>query len=316
MKTATLIYNPVAGRDPRRREQQIKDATAVLEEHGFRVKPARTKGPGCASGIAQEAVSSGADLVLACGGDGTVNEVVNGLTPSAVPLAILPGGTANIVANELRLPHNPVQAAHELVKWTPRRIALGKATGKPTIPACRDSGNVERYFISVAGLGFDAYVIHRLGIKFKMSFGVTAYVVEGLRQLMRYRFHPIYCQVDSQRYVATLALVQRTSLYAGWFKTAPYQSITVPRFSLSLFRSRRWFRYIAYGLAVVTQRQLHDVDRMEASNVSFAAADPGAEIFFELDGELAGVLPASIEIVPDALTLLMPDETNRTGRFD
>ena len=77
--------------------------------------------------LAQAAVANGADVVLACGGDGTINEVINGLALSQVPLGILPGGTANILARELRLPLNPVRAARQFARWTPRRIALGRA---------------------------------------------------------------------------------------------------------------------------------------------------------------------------------------------
>ncbi|MGH9395488.1 MAG: diacylglycerol/lipid kinase family protein, partial [Terriglobia bacterium] len=310
LQPATLIYNPVAGRNPARRERQIREVAAVLKQSGIPVTLARTTAPGCATELARAAASAGAGLVLACGGDGTIHEVINGLCPGSIPLGILPGGTANIVANELGLPHGPVRAARELMNWRPRRIALGLATGWPTSPS-QAAKTFQRYFLSVAGVGFDAYVIHRLGFKFKMSLGVMAYLLEGLRQVMRYPFPPMVCEVDGQRFEATFALVQRTSLYAGWFRTAPNQSIANPRFGLSLFRSSRRLRYLAYGAAVLTQRQLRDVDRLETSKVTFAPAHPGTKIFFELDGELVGILPATFEVAPEALTLLMPSTPGR-----
>lgn len=305
MKTATLIYNPVAGRKPAKREAQIQEAAAVLARSGISVTLARTTGPGCATDLARDAVARGCELMLVCGGDGTIHEVVNGLCPSTIPLGILPGGTANIVANELGLPHDPATAARAMTSWTPRRIAVGLATGRSHLPSANGTP-VHRYFLSVAGLGFDAYIVHRLGFQFKMSLGVAAYVLEGLRQLMHYSFPPIQCQADGQEFEATLALVQRTRLYAGWFTTAPGQSLTEPKFSVSLFRSRRRLRYVAYGVAVVTQRRLRDVCRIDAVAASFKAADPKSRVFFELDGELAGMLPATVAVVPDALTLLMP----------
>lgn len=277
----------------------------MLAQSGIAVTLARTTGPGCATELARDAVTRGCDMVLVCGGDGTIHEVINGLCPSPVPLGILPGGTANIVANELGLPHDPATAARAMATWMPRRIALGLATGRSHLPSANGTP-VRRYFLSVAGLGFDAYIVHRLGFRFKMSLGVAAYVLEGLRQLMRYSFPPIQCQADGKRFEATLALVQRTRLYAGWFTTAPGQTLTEPNFSLSLFRSRRRLRYVAYGIAVVTQRRLHDVSRITAVAASFEAADPTTKVFFELDGELAGMLPATVAVVPDALTLLMP----------
>ncbi|MGH9434811.1 MAG: diacylglycerol/lipid kinase family protein [Terriglobia bacterium] len=314
MKLATLIYNPVAGRNPARREQQILQAAAVLKESGIQVKLERTAGPGCATELARAAASDGTGVLLACGGDGTIHEVINGLYPSTIPLGILPGGTANIVANELNLPHGPVRAARAITNWRPRRIALGRATG---FRAPQQHGEAApRYFLSVAGVGFDAYIIHRLGFKFKMSFGVAAYVIEGLRQVMRYAFHPVLCQVNGQEIDATFALVQRTSLYAGWFRTAPNQSMTGSQFGVSLFRSRSRLRYFVYGAAVLARRQLHDVDRLETTKISFAPLHPGTKVFFELDGELAGILPAAFDVVPDALTLLMPspEESGQDGR--
>ncbi len=99
----------------------------MLRQAGLNVELAPTAGPAMAHDLARNAVAKGADVVFACGGDGTINEVVNGLAMSNVPLGILPGGTANIVARELRLPLSPVRAAHQFRNWTPRRIALGHA---------------------------------------------------------------------------------------------------------------------------------------------------------------------------------------------
>ncbi|MGH9352663.1 MAG: diacylglycerol/lipid kinase family protein [Terriglobia bacterium] len=305
MKQATLIYNPVAGRNPPRRERQMQQACAALNESGIAVKMARTGGPGAATELARAAAASGSDLVIVCGGDGTIYEAVNGLTPADIPLGILPGGTANIIANELGLPHHPVRAARELPGWLPRRIALGRVTGCP-VSQSNGVESVERYFLSVAGVGFDAYVIHRLGLRFKMSLGVAAYVLEGIRQVMRYRFHPIVCQTDGREFTVTFAIVQRTSRYAGWFRTAPNQSLNNGIFALSLFKSSNRLRYFLYGAAVVARRRLRDVDRMETCKATFSPERSGARVYFELDGELAGTLPATFEVAPGALTLLMP----------
>lgn len=243
--------------------------------------------------------------MIVCGGDGTIHEVINGLSPSCVPLGILPGGTANIIARDLNIPCHPVRAARELPRWQPRRIALGRAKGCALSPS-NGAQTIERYFLSVAGVGFDAYVIYRLGAQFKMSFGVAAYVIESLRQVMRYKFPPVVCQADGQMVGATFAIVQRTSRYAGWFRTAPQQSVTRPGFGLSLFRSHHRLRYLIYGVALLARRPLGDVHRMETCKAVFAPERPGTPIFFELDGELAGLLPATFEVVPEALTILMP----------
>lgn len=308
LKRATLIYNPVAGRNPSRREKQIQDAHEVLRSFGLDVRLARTTGAGSATELARAAASAGDDFIFACGGDGTINEVINGMCPSNAALGILPGGTANILAKELGLPHDPVRAARQLPTLKPQRIALGCATG---CSAMDSSEPVGRYFVSVAGVGFDAYVIHKLTFGFKMSLGVAAYVLEGVRQVGRYTFPALLCQTGGCEKPFTFALIQRTSRYAGWFRTAPRQCLTNSVFCVSLYKSRSRLRYLAYGLSILMQRRLREVEQIETCKVSFAPAGPGAPVYYELDGELAGTLPVTFEIAPAALTLLMPPARER-----
>jgi diacylglycerol kinase (ATP) len=250
-------------------------------------------------------VAAGSNLVIVCGGDGTINEAVNGIARSTVPLGVLPGGTANIIANELRLPHNLLQAARELPGWKPRRIALGLVRGT-TAPLPRSQAAVQRYFLSVAGIGYDAYVIRKLTFGFKMALGVVAYVLEGVKQVMHYSFPPLVCRTDGREIRATFAVVQRTSRYAGWFRTAPRQSVIRPQFGVSLYKSRHRLRYFLYGAAILAQRTLPDIEQMEVQKIAFSAEMPETPIYFELDGELAGMLPATFEVAPDTLSLLMP----------
>jgi diacylglycerol kinase family enzyme len=335
LKNATLIYNPIAGCHPARRAKQIQEIASVLLERSIAAKLAPTPRPGTAGELARRAVEQGDDLVLVCGGDGTLNEVINGMTPSGVPLGILPGGTANIAAKELGLPHDPVRAARELPAWSPRRIALGLATWtlaaedsgrKPPEPT--QSGEkppLRRYFLSVAGVGFDAYVVHRLSSGFKMSAGILAYVIEAVHQLRRYSFPRFRCVVQDGKpetphrgvsapiapdpeLQATFAVVQRTSRYAGWLHLAPSANLFRSGFSACLFKSAHRGRYIVYSAAVLARQhlRLRDVELLEARKVDCAAVEPGARIYFELDGELAGQLPATFEAAPDALTLLAP----------
>ena len=304
LKSATLIYNPVAGRNPARREREIGEIISVLRAVGIDCQALRTTGAGTATDLARDAAARSQDLIIVCGGDGTVNEVVNGIAPGLTPLAILPGGTANIITNELRLPPDPVRAAHQLITWRPHLIALGCATGY-ALPAGNRGGKVHRYFLSVAGVGFDAYVIQKLTFDLKMSFGLAAYVIEGVRQLMRYSFPSLACRIDGRHIQASFALVQRTSRYAGNFRTAPRQALANSHLGVSLFTRQGRFRYLCYAAAVVAQRQPHDFEYHEATCADFDAG-PEARVYFELDGELAGMLPATFEVAPDALTLLMP----------
>jgi diacylglycerol kinase (ATP) len=305
LTNATLIYNPVAGRHPARRERQVREAAEVLRQGGIEAKLVPTTGPGVAQDLARAAVEEGVPLVLVCGGDGTVNEALNGLVPGKATLGIMPGGTANIIGKELRLPHHPVRAARLLPHWTPRRIALGRATWGHATSSARPQS---RLFISVAGIGFDAYIIHRLTWSLKMGWGVIGYGLEAVRQALRYSFPPFLFRTEQEERHATFTVIHRTGHYAGWLPLAPTANLFEPRFTACLFKSPSRARYFFYAAAVVLRQHLRlaDVELVDASKVTCAGEPHGKPIYFQLDGELVGELPATFEIVPDALTVLAP----------
>ncbi|MEJ2007226.1 MAG: diacylglycerol kinase family protein [Acidobacteriota bacterium] len=302
LRNAALICNPFAGWRNARRSHQLRDAIAVLRNAGIAATIKYTSNPGDGEELARAAVDSGCDLVIACGGDGTINEVINGMAPSRTPLAILPGGTANIVARELRLPGSIARAAKQLPSWSPCRIPLGRASWN-------DSGSPRRrYFIAVAGIGFDAHIISQLNVPLKLRMGVAAYVYEALRQTFRYGFPGFECAVNGQKVSGTFAVVQRSRRYAGWLRLARSHSIRDLKFSCAHFKSDRPRRYFLYALAVLTQthHRLPDVAFLRGSHVCCTGSKPDEAIYFEVDGELAGRLPVSFETVPDALTLMAP----------
>ena len=304
MKKTTLIYNPVAGRKPAKRERQIREAAKALTASGLDLTLAATTGPGDATNLARRAVAEGAELVIACGGDGTVNEVLNGLVPGTATLGIFPGGTANIIGKELHLPHDPARAARALPRWKPRRIALGRATWNDVATGEPRS----RVFISVAGVGFDAYIVHSLSWSLKMGWGVIGYGLEAVRQALRYPFPPFRFEIDGKRSEATFAVVHRTGHYAGWLPLAPTANLFKPDFTACLFKSRSRTRYFVYALGIILRQHLRfsDVELVDGFKVTCTSVDSGKPIYFELDGELVGLLPATFEILPDALTVLVP----------
>ena len=302
MKNAALICNPFAGWKTARRSHQIQEAVTILRNAGIAATLNFTSNAGDGAKLARAAVDAGCDLIIACGGDGTINEVINGMAPTQIPLAILPGGTANIVARELGLPGSITRAARQLPSWSPCRIALGRASWN-------DSGSPrQRYFLAVAGIGFDAHIISQLNVPLKLRVGVAAYVYEALRQTFRYGFPSFQCAVNGQKVSGTFAVVQRSSRYAGWLRLARSHSIRDLEFSCCHFKSARPRRYFLYALAVLTQthHRLRDVAFLRGSHVCCTSGKPGEVIYFEVDGEIAGQLPVSFETVPDALTLLAP----------
>ena len=312
LKKGTLIFNPVAGRRPDRREREVHEAAAVLRRAGLEIELAPTARADMAHELAQAAVQNGADVIFACGGDGTINEVINGLAASTVPLGILPGGTANILAHELRLPLHPVSAARQYARWKPRLIALGRASwgnasnGAATAEHAGRSNS--RYYITVAGVGYDAHVVYKLSPWLKKNLGVAGYVLEALHQWATYCFPRFSCRMDGREKVATFSVIHRTRLYAGWLHMAPTADLYAPHFAVCSFPSRNRMLYLVYALGVLLRQHLriNGVSLDQCQEVVCAAVDNCETIRFELDGELGGELPVTFEIVPDALTLLGP----------
>jgi YegS/Rv2252/BmrU family lipid kinase len=295
----------------------------ILRKAGMELEVSPTSGPEAASQLAKEAARQDRDVVLVCGGDGTLNEVINGLAGSQVPLGLLPGGTANMLAREVGLPLDPVRAATELARWSPRRIPLGKATWcseKASIDgAPAEKEQAIRYFMTVAGIGFDAHVVYKLSTEMKLSWGVAGYIMEALRQAFRYPFQGFSCRTDDgPDRIATFATAQRAGNYGGWLRLTPDARFFDDRFNLCFFKSHHRARYFLYAALVLARQHFHlgDVELVEARKLCCDAQVAGETVRFELDGELVGTLPATFEIVPDALTLLVPERESRNSKFE
>jgi len=162
---------------------------------------------------------------------------------------------------------------------------------------------------AVAGVGFDAHIISQLNMGAKLRLGVVAYGWEAMRQAFRYSYPIFQFSMDGSTVSATFAVIQRSRRYAGWLKVALPHSIREPDFSCCMFEGSGPGRYLRYALGILTQthQRLRDVRFLNGSSGhcrNGQAADP---IFFEVDGELAGRIPVTFEVAPDALTLLAPE---------
>ncbi|MFQ5662595.1 MAG: diacylglycerol/lipid kinase family protein [Terriglobia bacterium] len=296
-RDAALIYNPLSGRLRWRRERDLARAAYLLEAYGLRSTRVPTAGPGSATELARQQLAAGRDLIIVCGGDGTINEVVNGMVGSPVPLAILPAGTGNVLAKELGLPWDIWLAAEYIPRGVVRRIALGRAE--------------ERYFISVAGAGADANVVYRLSALAKLRLGMLSYWLEAFRQLWRYDFPGFSVAVGGESFSATLLIVSRTKHYGGPIQITRRADLFGDDFELCIFPCGFRLLYLLYFLA----QQLGLLERFR--RVRFLRArqvrvEPRASpIHVQVDGELAGRLPKEFVIVPDALSLLVPPGAER-----
>lgn len=256
-----------------------------------------TTGPGSAGDIARRAIAEGTELILAAGGDGTINEVIDGMAHSAIPLGILPAGTANVLSTEIGLGRDVRRAARLIPQCVGQRIALGRL----------DCGSTSRHFLSMAGVGFDAHIVYNLNARLKLRLGKIAYWLSGFTQTVR-RFPEFEIEIDGSRHsVCSFALVSRVRNYGGDFEIARSASLLQDHFEVVLFRGRHSLPYLKYLFGMITGslKRMRGVTFITAQNVRvFDPAD--RRVYIQVDGEYAGRLPASITVVPNALTVLVP----------
>jgi YegS/Rv2252/BmrU family lipid kinase len=306
IKDALLIYNPTSGRRRHRRFAEIEQAVRLLKDAGIATELAPTTGRNTAAGIARHAVQQHRGMVIACGGDGTINEIINGLAGSQIPMALLPAGTANILAKELGIPWDIPHASRLIPDGVIRRIALGLAlpgTGQSSAELPREG----RYFLSVAGAGPDGAMVHAVDEGLKMRAGVLAYWAEGVRQLVRYNFPELLVHSAGQERRATLVVVGRTVNYGGPFKITTGASLFEDSFEILTNTARSRFRYMAClpALWLGKLRGMDGIQAWKATEVTCEANGQGV-VYAQVDGEPIGTLPVIFRLVPDALSLIVP----------
>ena len=275
----------------------------VLRRAGHNLALAPTAGPGTATEIAREHVRRGADLVLAAGGDGTINEVAEGLIHTRVPLGILPGGTANVLATELRLGSRLERAAEQLDQCKPYRISVGHVS-------C-ENGSVSRHFLLMAGIGLDANIVYHVSLPLKARTGKLAYWVAGWGMLGR-RLAEFQIDLRGSPQQCSFALVSKVRNYGGDLEIAREVTLFDDHFEVILFEGRSTLPYLKYLAGVMSNRLrgMKGVTVSRAECVTFSAPKD-QRIYVQVDGEYAGHLPARMKVVPDALTVLVPDEYAR-----
>jgi diacylglycerol kinase (ATP) len=312
LQNALLIHNPNAGQGGAKRRRMVDEARRIFAASGIEAELAETKGPGDATVIAQRATVERRQLVIACGGDGTLNEVVNGLAgPSnghRVPLALLPAGTANIFAKELTLPWDIPGAAHRLIRGKVVDIALGLAT--PLNEPAK-----KKYFLSVAGAGPDGMIVYAIDLELKARLGILAYWWQGAREVFRYKFPHFRVIIGGQPVDSSLVIVGRTKHYGGPFKITTLADLYDDQFEVMTLSTRSGFRYLSY-LPNLWMGKLRGTEGVSFSKTDSLVCEPLDEnpVHAQVDGEPLGRLPVEFKIAPAALKLLVPGATAIASR--
>jgi diacylglycerol kinase (ATP) len=300
IRDALLIFNPTAGRAHELQTGGLDRARKALARQGIASELAPTDGPGSAPELARRAVREHRQMVIVCGGDGTLNEVVNGLAGSAVPLALLPAGTANVFAKELGLPWNIERAASLVAGSQLKRIALGHV-------GAEELGREGRYFISLAGAGPDGAIVRAVDRKLKRHTGTIAFWAEGLRQLAVYRFPKFRVKIGHETAEATLMIAGRTKHYGGPLQITTRADLYGNDFEAMLCTTASRWKYLAY-IPFLLAGGLRRAREIRFSRTAELRCEPidGEPIWVQVDGEAAGRLPADFRIVSDALTVAIP----------
>lgn len=277
-----IIYNPAAGR---RRAQRLWRVLDVMVHNGVKLEIAETLHPGHATILAREASARGMRLVVAAGGDGTIAEVAAGLAGTQTPMGIIPLGTANVLAHELGLPFAPQEVAAAL--------AFGRT--RPVWPGLSCSGGAEHLFVQMIGAGFDAEVVHHLDPLLKRILGRSAYVLQGLREAIRYRFPPIRLTIDGLETEASGIIITKGRFYAGRYTIAPEATPLQPGFSVILLDQPGPLTTLAHAAALPLDRlsTMPGVRCLRGSEIRFTP--PRAQA----DGDPA---PAGPTTIRDAAT--------------
>jgi diacylglycerol kinase (ATP) len=288
----SIIVNPMAGGGRAYGAIQRCIGQGTFPDWEFEILT--THSPNHAGLLVRELLDRPPDLVAVCGGDGTVNEIASFVPNPPFPIAILPSGTANVLARELGLPLDPVRALPIALKRIIRHVDLGFL----------DSGK-QRKFLFVAGVGLDAYAVSWVPSGLKKKLGMAAYAVAILECLRSYSFPEFQVVVGEKTLTATSCLVCNAKSYGGGLLFCPDAKMDdgwldllvlqgVHRLALARFLFQAWMGKPG------TYEWVH---RLRARSLRIEGT---AKVLVQADGELAGGLPVDIGLAGARFPLIVP----------
>jgi len=294
--SALVIYNPTAGR---RRLRRLHEVLARLRAGGVDIRLEPTNARGHAERLASEMAQ--ADLVIAAGGDGTINEVINGLMAALTegrivpPLGLIPLGTANVLAREIGLATDPASVASTLL-----------GTGEMDFrPGRLRNGTVMRHFGMMAGIGFDADVVGKVDLRWKRLLGRAAYGLASTGRWFAYRPHLFRLTIDGAPYQAASVVVSRGRHYAGPFIAAPQASLAVAELHVCLFERTGRAAVLRYGSALLRNALPRTAFYRVVGARQVEIQGHDGQIV-QADGDIVATLPLQLDVAEQAIRLKVP----------
>ena len=320
---AELIYNPHGGQVVVR--HGLEDVVAFLSRRGWTVVWRETSEPLEATELARQAVQRGAKVVIAAGGDGTVNEVANGLLDTDAALGVLPVGTTNVWALQMGIPAlNPIFPSSKMIKLVAdleeriarplpanyyRKVLLdaAKVLVEGRIVAV-DVGEVSgRHFLLWAGIGLDAAIAESISPKEKRALGSWAYLLPALETARRYSSTDVWLNLDGKvmKVDTPLIVVSNIQLYGGLLSISAKARVNDARLDVCVFKGDGFFTFVQHALKVLSRQHLHD-PKMEYYQCSEIVIESARALPVHVDGEPFTVTPVTIRTVPAALKVIVP----------
>jgi YegS/Rv2252/BmrU family lipid kinase len=238
-------------------------------------------------------------LIITAGGDGTYNEVINGIAHTDIPMAILPLGTTNVLAKELGISEDVKKALDIALRGRVQTVSLGKITARHL--TSEDSSLITRYFLLMAGIGYDGETVYGIKDEIKRYSGKGAYILSGLKTLLGWAPDKLTFAMNGKSCEGYSAIICKTSKYAGNFRIAPDADIKKNNFYAFIMHGGNRTDILKYVYGIVTGNHLkfRNITYQQAENIEVKG-----RAHVQIDGDYFGTTPARIEIVPDALRLV------------
>lgn len=292
----TIIANPVAGRG--RAYKIIHRLIRHWPYQDWEYEFLPTRCPEHAGVLAMEQIANPPDLLAVCGGDGTLHEVASSVPDPPFPVALLPAGTANVLARDLGLPLDPVRALDvALKKRAVRRVDLGKLKAR-----------AERSFLLMAGIGIDAYVASRVRPAVKNRLGMFAYAISTLHSLATYAFPEFQVSTGEQQFTATSCLIANAKGYGGGLLFTPAADMFDGLLDILVLEGRSRLGYLRF-LWNGWRRHPKVYPWIREFRASALKVTGPRGLWVHADGELVGTLPIEVSITSRAFPLVVPPET-------
>lgn len=297
-----LIYNPTAG--PWDMTGVLKRLATYLNKSGWQIDLIQTQQPGDATRYAKDAAETGKDMVLVAGGDGTINETVNGLVNSNTVMGIIPVGTGNILAHQLHMPVLSLGAPFYINE-------VSDALCKGRVQRV-DTGVIkERYFVCWAGLGLDAEIAASMEPRprYVKRLRMLPYMIAGFSVASEFRGVRSRISIGNRtiRTRTLMALASNIQLYAAFFNIAPHARMDDGLFDIFVFKGLGFPYALRHLLTMFSGRTLQD-PKVTHALARTLQVESTPSVAVQLDGEPCGNTPVNVQIAPATLSLLIPPQ--------